>query len=100
MNEARASANAAAPVAPNVLNDALPAGNGLSIGVVENTKMNEAQFDADSDAPATADTTNSPEAATSNVPTAAATPNAPMAEATNDALATAATSNVPVAETL
>ena len=36
MNEARASANAAAPVAPNVLNDALPAGNGLSIGVVEN----------------------------------------------------------------
>ena len=33
------------------------------------------------------------------MPTAAATPNAPMAEATKDALATAATSNVPVAET-
>ena len=41
-NEARAAANDAAPVAPNVLNDVLAAGGSLSMGVVENTKINEA----------------------------------------------------------
>ena len=47
MNKARAAEDAAAPVAPNVLNDALAAGRSLSTGVVENTKMNEAQDDTD-----------------------------------------------------
>ena len=34
MNEERATADADALVAPNVLNDALPDGGGLSMGVV------------------------------------------------------------------
>ena len=46
MNEAQAATNAAvnaaAPVAPNVLNDVLADGCSLSMGVVENTKMYEA----------------------------------------------------------
>ena len=82
-----------------VLSDALPFGGSLSMGAVENTKMNEALADAEADASATAATSNSPEAATSNMPTAAATPNAPMAETTSDTLASADTLNVTVAET-
>ena len=99
INEARDAANADAPVAPNVLNDTLAADGSLSIGVVENTKMNEALADEEADASATAATSNSPEAATSNMPTAAATPNAPMAETTSYTLASADTLNVTVAET-
>ena len=41
MNESRASADAAAPVAPNVLNYTLPYGGVLSMRVVENSIMNE-----------------------------------------------------------
>ena len=44
-----------------------------------------------------ASTTNSPAAASSNVPTASATPNAPMAEATEDTLSESDTLNVPFA---
>ena len=42
MNEARYAADADAPVAPNVLNDALPDGVGLSTGFVANVKMYKA----------------------------------------------------------
>ena len=36
---------------PDVLNDALPSGGGLSVGIVVNARMNEAQADADFAAP-------------------------------------------------
>ena len=51
MNEARAAADAAAPVVPNVLNDVLPAGSGLSMGVVTNAKINETRYAADFSSP-------------------------------------------------
>ena len=40
INEALADADAAAPVAPNVLNDALPDGGVSSMGFVANSKIN------------------------------------------------------------
>ena len=38
-------------MAPNVINDTLPSGGGLSMGVVKNTRINEAQAAADAAAP-------------------------------------------------
>ena len=71
MNEAQAAENSAALVAPNVINYDLPDGGGLSIEVVENNKINEAQAAVEVAAPAAAATTNAPVAAdTSNAPAA------------------------------
>ena len=60
-NEEWDASDAAAPVATNFLNVALPAGvslndtfhsgGGLFMGVVENTKRNDTQADVDDDAP-------------------------------------------------
>ena len=41
MNEQKAATDAISPVAPNVLNAALPYGGGLSMVVVENVKVNK-----------------------------------------------------------
>ena len=64
---------------------------GLSIGVMENTKINEAQAAADTAAPVAA--------ATKNTAAAAATPNAPSAADKVDVTTEADTSNAPATET-
>ena len=51
INSSRLTADAAAPVAPNVLNDALPVGVILSMGVVANSIINESRADEDATAP-------------------------------------------------
>ena len=90
-NESRAVAYAAAPVSHNVINDALPADEGLSMGVVANSKINEAQSAVIAASIAAAATENSQvEAATLNLPAIAATAYA---------LTAADTSNAPAAET-
>ena len=62
INESRAAADAAAPVATNVHNDSLPDGGGLSMGVVVNGKINESRAASDAAAPAASSTINVPAA--------------------------------------
>ena len=78
-------------MAPNVINDALPDGGGLSMIVVGNNKMNEAQAALYVYAEAAA--------ATPNAPAVSDTPNEPVASATVYVLAAADKSNAPAAET-
>ena len=91
MNESKATAYATAPVAPNFLNDALPAGDAFSMGVVKNAKTNGAQADANDAAPESE--------ATTNAPASTAASNVPAESATVDAIAAADTSNTPAVET-
>ena len=81
MNEIKANVDAAAPVASNVINDALPDGGGLSMVVVSNNKTNEAQS-----------------AVGAAAPQKVATPNALEAGATVYALSAEDTSNAPEVE--
>ena len=60
INETRYAADFSSPVAPNVLNYALPVGGSLSMGVVENNQKNEARDDTGSAAPAAVSATNAP----------------------------------------
>ena len=50
-NEAKAAADASAPVATNVINDAFPPDSDLSTRVVANIRINEARAAADAAAP-------------------------------------------------
>ena len=120
MNEARAAADAAAPMVPNFINDALPSGGSVSMGFAEIAKMNEARAVADAaatvapnvinyalaacgilsmgvvendkinEAQADADAATTAAEATKNDP-AAATSNVPTASATPNAPASEAT---------
>ena len=83
-------------MAPNVLNDALLSGGGLSMGVVENYKMNETQSAADAAAQAASYTKNAPAAASTTYSLATeAAPNASADAPTADELAAVYTPNYP-----
>ena len=56
MNKARDATDDDAPMAPNVPNDVLPAGGGLSKGFLVNGRINESRAAAYYASPATADT--------------------------------------------